>query len=53
MYYLEKNSKILNNGLKFLKYGSISDFFSRLLRLDNPNLLDDYEKPIPLFLVNI
>lgn len=51
MFYIEHNQKILENAYPFLNHGAVSDFISRILRLDNPNLLDDYNKAFPLFLV--
>ena len=51
--YLEKNEKTLYIALRYLNHIAVSDFISRVIRLDNPNLLDDYNKPNPLFLVNI
>lgn len=51
MFYIEKNPETLENFFKFLSYSSMSDLISRIIRLDNPNLLDEYNKPAPLFLV--
>jgi len=53
MFYIEKNPNIIENVCGYLTQSSISDFISRILRLDNPNLLDDYNKNIPLFMVYI
>lgn len=53
MYYIEKNPMAIENIFKFLHLSSVSDFVSRLIRLDNPNLLDEYNKPSPLFLVKL
>lgn len=53
MYYIEKNTMAIENIFKFLHLPSVSDFVSRLIRLDNPNLLDEYNKPSPLFLVKL
>lgn len=51
MFYLEKNQFVLENCYSHITQSSMSEFISRIVRLDNPNLLDDYNKHQALFLV--
>lgn len=53
MFYIDKNPETLEHFFKFINYSSISEIISRIIRLDNPNLLDEYNKPAPLFLVKL